>query len=577
MAGLKPGARMFAALTVAALGAATVILISGSAADAAVTCPTVGSGGVVTPAPAPGVDWQACSLKGADLSGADLSGANLIADNFTGASLTDGNLTEANLSGANLTGANLTGASLTGATLVRANFRSANLSSADLTGATMTSVFSGLVTASPAPTLPPGFQFLDGYLAGPGVNLSNAALSGVDLSSADLEGTNLSIANLTGANLAGADLSGALLVDANLAGAGLNDTNLTGTQLGGAESGGITGATTMLPADWQLKSGYLAGPGANLAGDNASGADLSGTDLDGASFYGTNLSGANLSAANLTGIDGAGVILENANLTDANLTDASIALDAFGSGAPTLLGADLGGATMTGLITADVDGGPAVLPAHWMFADGFMLGPTANLKYAEGPIQGLDLEGMDLASANVGSAEFEQDNLTSASFAGSNATAASFFQDTWSNTICPNNLSSNYYVSGCFSARRYEMTSIVTPRPGSTLSKSPSHITAEFRLANPGISVITGSVAQALAAGHDVRAILAGPVIKTQVVNCGWNNSAGYFTCTFATPPQAQTGASHNYTITFRVNQGSGFMSAMAISGVPNPETIHFS
>jgi uncharacterized protein YjbI with pentapeptide repeats len=102
MAGLKPGVRMFAALTTAALGAATVVLISGSAADAAVTCPTVGSGGVVTPAPAPGADWQGCRLTGADLSGADLSGANL----------TSTLLGQANLSGVDLSGANLTSTSL---------------------------------------------------------------------------------------------------------------------------------------------------------------------------------------------------------------------------------------------------------------------------------------------------------------------------------------------------------------------------------------------------------------------------------------------------------------------------------
>jgi hypothetical protein len=229
------------------------------------------------------------------------------------------------------------------------------------------------------------------------------------------------------------------------------------------------------------------------------------------------------------------------------------------------------------VITADISGPqPAVLPAHWMFADGVLLGPTANLTDAETPFQGLDLEGMDLADANIASAEFVQDNLTNAPFAGSNATAASFSQDTWSNTICPNGISSTYYVSGCFNPRRYEMSLIIMPKPGSTLSKSPSHFTAEFRLANPGVAPLTGTLAHALAAGHDIRAILAGPAIKTQVVNCGWNNRASYFTCTFTTPRLAQTGTSHNHTITFRVNQGPGFMSAMPISSVPNPETIHF-
>jgi uncharacterized protein YjbI with pentapeptide repeats len=316
--------------------------------------------------------------------------------------------------------------------------------------------------------------------------------------------------------------------------------------------------------------------GLRTLGDNASGADLFGTDLDGASLYGTNLSGANLSGTDLTGIDGVGVLLNNANLTDANLTDAEIIGPTINDGTPSLAGADLAGATMTGVITAFIEGEPAVLPPHWMLAGGFLLGPTANLKEAQGPIQGLDLEGMDLAQANIASAEFVQDNLTNATFAGSNATAASFSQDTWSNTICPNGLNSRYYVSGCFSPRVYEMSRYITPKPGATLRKSVRHFAAEFVLSNPGVAPLTGAVAQALADGH-LRAILAGPGIVTQVVNCGWNNTAHYFTCTFTTPPRAQTGTSHNYTITIRVNQGPGFVNATPVTGVPNPETIHFS
>ncbi len=537
MAGPKPRTRLFASLAAAALAAGTLVLAGGSAAEAVpgVTCPTVGSGGVVTPAPTAGVDWDHCDLRDADLAGADLAGANLA---------------YAIMSGANLTGANLTGTNLY-ATI----FNSANLSSADFTGATMTLVYSGLITASPAPTLPTGWLLVNGYLAGPGADLDSAALSGADLASADLDG-----AQLGGANLTGADL---------------NDANLTGAALADVESGGITGATTLLPADWQLKSGYLAGPDTDLSGDDAAGADLSGTDLEDADLYGTNLSGADLSDTNLTGVDGAGVDLENASLTDANLTDASIALDAFGAGAPTLQGADLAGATLTGVITAVIAGGPAVLPAHWTFADGYLLGPTANLKYGE-YLEYTDLSGVDLDFANIASTEFYYDDLANASFWGSNATAANFYEDTWSNTICPNAISSDYYISGCFSARRYEMSTIATPRPGSTLSKSRRHFTAEFRLANPGVGQLTGATAEALAAGHDVKAILAGPGIKTQTVSCGWNTGASYFSCTFTTPPRAETGKSHDYTVTIRVNQGPGFLNAMPISGVPNPETIHF-
>ena len=69
-------ARVLGIVAAAVVTAGTVVLWSGPAG--AVTCPTVAPGtGMVTPAPAPGVDWSGCDLAGADLSGANLSGANL--------------------------------------------------------------------------------------------------------------------------------------------------------------------------------------------------------------------------------------------------------------------------------------------------------------------------------------------------------------------------------------------------------------------------------------------------------------------------------------------------------------------
>jgi hypothetical protein len=48
----------------AAVIAGTTMLWSGPANAA--TCPTLGVGGTVTPAPAPGVDWSGCRLVGAE-------------------------------------------------------------------------------------------------------------------------------------------------------------------------------------------------------------------------------------------------------------------------------------------------------------------------------------------------------------------------------------------------------------------------------------------------------------------------------------------------------------------------------
>ena len=523
------------------------------------------------PVPAPPVNWSGCDLTGANLSAADLVHANL-----SGATLANANLTGADLNYAELQKASLASADLSGASLVATILRAADLSGANLSAANLYEVFSGLITASPAPTLPTGWQLTSGYLAGPGADLGNAALSGADLSSADLAGAFLDGADLISANLSAADLSKAVLGAADLGGSNLSRANLTGATLDGVKSGGITASIApSLPANWQLKSGFLAGPGADLGGENAAGADLAGTDLDGASLYGTILANANLSHANLTGIDAAGIDLQNANLTDANLTDASIALAAFGAGLPNLQGANFSGATMTGLISADIGAGPAVLPARWTFADGLLLGPTADLKYG-GYLAYTDLTGVNLGFANLGGAQFEHDNLTRAVFWGSNATAGNFYQDTWSGTVCPDGTNSNLYVAGCFSARLYEFAGLISPRPGSTLRKSVPRFGVSFRLDNAAGQRITGSVAQAVSAGHDVRAVLAGPRISRVTVTCTWSARAQYFACTFATPQRARTGQSYAYSITIRENQGAGFVTAPATRSAANPEVIHF-
>jgi hypothetical protein len=127
-------------------GLATTGGTAKAAAAATITCPTVSATGVVTPAPAPNVDWVGCDLASANLAGADLAGADLM---------------EADLTGANLSGT-------------------------DLTGAYLYAVTSGGVTGSPAPTLPVNWTLQGGYLIGP-----HTYLAGVDLTSLNLAGLDL--------------------------------------------------------------------------------------------------------------------------------------------------------------------------------------------------------------------------------------------------------------------------------------------------------------------------------------------------------------------------------------------------
>ena len=98
-----------------------------------------------------------------------------------------------------------------------------DLTDADLTSATLTNVVSGQIIG--APTLSSAYSVINGYIVGPGVDLTDA--------------------DLTGADLANFDLTGAIL--SNIA------------------SGSITGSPT-LPAAYSIIDGYIIGPDVNLNG-----------------------------------------------------------------------------------------------------------------------------------------------------------------------------------------------------------------------------------------------------------------------------------------------------------------------
>ena len=137
---------------------------------------------------------------------------------------------------------------------------------------------------------------LSGYLVGPGAVLWFATLSGEDLSGANLTETDLFLSDLSGTNLSGADLT-----NADLAFADLTGTDLTDTTLRGVFSESITGEPAALPAGWELRHGYLLGPGVDLHDEDLSGLDLSNLELSGANLTGTTFTGADLTGTIFTG------------------------------------------------------------------------------------------------------------------------------------------------------------------------------------------------------------------------------------------------------------------------------------
>ena len=150
-----------------------------------------------------GIPHVGIDLSGCDLEGANLGNVNLTNANLAGADLSDGGT----LDSSNLSGVDLSNSNLSGVDLDETDLADTDLSNADLYG-----VASRYITGTPS-ALPPEWQLAEGYLIGPGAQLSGATLEDLNLSGADLNGVNLEYAevysdNLTGASLIGANLTG---------------------------------------------------------------------------------------------------------------------------------------------------------------------------------------------------------------------------------------------------------------------------------------------------------------------------------------------------------------------------------
>jgi uncharacterized protein YjbI with pentapeptide repeats len=630
-------ARVLGIVAAAALTAGTVVLWSGTAS--AVTCPTVARGtGMVTPAPAPGVDWSGCGLVAADLSGANLSGANL---------------SGANLERANLTGSNLSGVNLAGSFIDNVELARTDLNGTILAGIyTVVGVSSGGITGTPAslPDTRGPTYLIDGYLAGPDVDLA-----GADLASANLAGIDFESATFVGADLASANLTGAS-VDGDLASANLSGTDLARAYMAGVSSGGIIGEPSTLPANWRLVDGYLIGPDAQVTQANLTGANLSGADMQMISLTGTNLTdanmagadlvdaglglttltGANLSGAdlaklaswsitgtpaalplhwtlrngflfgpqawfygvdlsgqNLSGLDLSGAFLELSNITGANLSGANFAganLAGARIAKTDLTGTVLAGALLYGIRSGGgVTGSPASLPAGWVLRSGWLIGPSVFLDYDN--LNGVSLSGTDMAGAETSWSTFTGANLSGTNLAGSFLTTSDFTKadlrgadlfgvylntDTWTGATCPDGTSASSHGGSCAGAIAFRFAGFITPKPGSTIAVSARHVSVHFKLATASGATIPASVAAAVGMAKQVRVTLAGPGIKATTAYCSWDSSGGEFACTIADPRGLEKGTSHSYTITAAEEPGTSFQTAPRLSKAANPETIHF-
>ena len=164
--------------------------------------------------------------------------------------------------------------------------------------------------------------------------------------------------------------------------------------MNGTKALAISGTPASLPTNWAVvtfnSGANLVGPGVDLSGANLAYADLSLVDL----------AGANLSNATLDyGVDLSGTVLLDADLTGIDTSPYA---------------GTVGG----------VSGTPVDLPAGWVVANGYLVGPTARLVYAN--LAGQNLTGASLAGSDVRVADFSDATGTPAG--GATAT---------SSTTCP--------------------------------------------------------------------------------------------------------------------------------------------
>jgi len=451
-------------------------------------------------------------------------------------------------------------------------------------------VTAGAAGAAPPPVTCPTVDANTGAVTpapSAGVNWSGCNLTNANLNQANLSGANLSGANLTHATFNGANVAGIILTTANLTGAALTNVDLSSVNMTSANltqaviksatlnktvmasttltkviGRQITGTPASLPASWAVIQGSLVGPGADLSNDGLSGADLHGMNLAGTIFDHSNLSNANLANANLTGASFVGAVVTGANLDGVNLA----------------------GDNLSGIVSGDVAGTPASLPAGWSLRDGFLIGPGASLKGANlagQNLAGANLAGIDLSNANLVSTNLSGANLSGSDLSGANLTGADLFRAalagvTWSSTTCPNGKNSTGLSGGCARQLAFRFGGLTAPVPGSKIRKAAHQFTVRFRLTNFSSQKVTDSIGRSLSNNREVRVTLSGPGISPVNTACSWNSGLGKFQCTVHFSGKVKKGKSHRYKLLVSENFGLGFSRAPTRTGAANPAIIHF-
>lgn len=382
---------------------------------------------------------------------------------LTGISFIDSELKNLSFHSAAISNSSFQGSTLINSEFVSANVQNISLNDTSIQGINLSNAKISGVTGIPR-KLDSGIVLANGFLVGPGVNLSNLDLTGCDLTGADLTGANLSNAVMAGTTLnavrsgynyqqptslpVGWKVAGGFLLGptANLSNLSLDSVNVQGADLSQANLAGIvtsrlTGTPVGLPPSWKLRSGYLFGPTSNFSGKTLANIDLTGLTLDHANLSGVQTSGltgsaftlpdnwkllrgrlvgpgANLSSADLSGLDLSDFNLTNTILRSANLSNSDLSttnlegadlqsanLSNSDLSTTKLEGADLASADLSWVRSGSIVGTPKRLPVFFRLINGCLVGPGFRSNKCDlngGNISGLDLSNADFTDLKSG-------------------------------------------------------------------------------------------------------------------------------------------------------------------------------
>lgn len=193
--------------------------------------------------------------------------------------------------------------------LTNANFIDVDLSLVDLSNSILNGLISKYIKGTPK--LPDNYKLLNGHIIGPNVNLQNADLSNLNIKDLNLLG--VKSGNIIGDKLILSEdyvlQKGYILGPyADLTDADLTDLDISKLDLKGVKSGNIKG-NPKLPGGYKMIKGYIIGPEVNLMN-----VDLSGFEIIDVNLTNTDLSTCNLNKIITKGILGIPILPKDYNI-----------------------------------------------------------------------------------------------------------------------------------------------------------------------------------------------------------------------------------------------------------------------